>query len=156
MLKIADTIYSGFLFVSRIGEGLGPLALRLLLAYEFGEAGITKLRGSNWFADIKEAFPFPLNFVPVDVSWFLATWVELLGAVALVVGFATRFFSFSLMILTVVAIVAVHSGHGYTISGGGWKLPLIYLVLFVPLLLQGAGSLSVDRLIVWRWFRSKG
>ena len=156
MLNFAHKIYSGFLFTNRMGEALGPLALRLLLAYEFWESGVMKFYGENWFADIQSKFLFPLNFVPVGISWFLATWIELVGAVALAVGFATRFFSLSLMVLTVVALVAVHAGHGYNVGSGGWKLPLIYLVLFVPLLLQGAGSLSLDRLIVWRWFRSKG
>jgi putative oxidoreductase len=43
-----------------------------------------------------------------------------------------------------VAIAAVHAGHGYTIAEGGWKLPLIYLVMFLPLILSGPGKLSLD------------
>ena len=35
------------------------LGIRLLLAYEFGVAGLEKRRGGNGFADIQEAFPFP-------------------------------------------------------------------------------------------------
>ena len=133
--------------LSRLGEALAPLALRLLLAYEFGESGLEKLRGQNWFADIHGQFPFPFNVVPVDVSWFLATWSELFGALALVVGLATRFVSATLVVLTVVAWAAVHAGLGYNVCQNGWKLPLIYVVLFVPLLLNGAGSLSLDHLI---------
>jgi putative oxidoreductase len=45
---------------------------------------------------------------------------------------------------------------GYSISNkgyGNFKLPLIYLAAFVPLLLSGAGKLSVDALLArffWR------
>ncbi len=49
------------------GDYLWPLALRLILAWEFWESGITKLRGSNWFADIpwadwQKGFPWPFSY----------------------------------------------------------------------------------------------
>ena len=131
-----------------LGAYVSMLPLRLLLAYEFWESGVERFGGTNWFAEIQGQFPWPFNIVPVDVSWFLATWFELVGAVALVLGIGTRFFSASLVILTWVAIEAVHAGHGYTISEGGWKLPLMYLVMFLPLLLSGPGKLSLDHWIV--------
>ncbi len=59
--------------LDKAGEWLGLLGLRLLLAYEFWEAGLEKLRGENWFASIKDQFPFPFNLVPVEISWQLAT-----------------------------------------------------------------------------------
>jgi putative oxidoreductase len=139
--------------LERAGSWLAPLALRLLLAYEFGEAGLEKLHGENWFAGVQAEFPFPFNVLPADLSWFLATWSELLGAAALVVGFGTRFFSATLMLLTIVAWAAVHAGSGYNVCDNGYKLPLIYLVMFVPLLLNGAGRLSLDH---WLADRAKG
>ncbi len=66
------------------GGWLPPLALRLLLAYEFWTSGVEKFRGSNWFAEIQGQFPFPFNHVPVEISWHLATWFERIGPVALV------------------------------------------------------------------------
>lgn len=140
-----------FGFLNRIGEFLPQLGLRLLLAYEFWEAGIEKYNGENWFSHIQGDFPFPFNIVPVELSWFLATWSELLGAVALVIGLGTRFFSVSLVILTIVAWVSVHAGNGYNVCDNGFKLPLMYLVLFLPLIFSGPGKLSIDHLIAGRF-----
>lgn len=143
------------------GEMIPPLLLRLILAIEFGASGLEKFHGANWFQDI--AFPFPFNLLPADISWNIATYFEIAGAIALVLGIATRFFSISLIILTVVAILSVHWPSqitsltdlitGYRIIDeegdgfGNYKLPLIYIVMFLPLLFKGAGKLSVDYLI---------
>lgn len=135
------------------GAWLAPLGLRLLLAWEFWESGVEKFNGENWFADIQDRFPFPFSVLPVDLSWFLSTWFELLGAWALVLGLATRFFSLSLIVLTVVAWAAVHAGNGYNVCDNGWKLPLIYLVMFVPLLLTGPGKASLDHWLARRFAR---
>lgn len=127
-----------------------PLALRLLLAFEFWTSGVEKLQGSNWFSEIQDRFPFPLNLVPTEISWHLATWFELIGPLALVLGLATRFFAVSLSILTVVAIISVHAGLGYNVCDSGWKLPVIYMVMFLPLIFSGPGKLSLDH-----WIRLK-
>ena len=144
--------------LNQFGEWLPQLFLRLILAWEFGEAGLEKLHGSNWFADI--SFPFPFSLLPPDFSWGIATWFEIIGAIALALGVATRFFSLSLIILTIVAIAAVHWPAewsslselltGYRITDkagdgfGNYKLPLLFLLMLLPLLFSGAGKLSVD------------
>ncbi|MBI3778868.1 MAG: DoxX family protein [Gammaproteobacteria bacterium] len=133
--------------LDRTGAWLGPLGLRLLLAYEFWESGLEKWRGENWFADIQDRFPFPFNLVPVDLSWQISTWTELVAPIALVLGLGTRFAGASLIALTVVAWTSVHAGNGYNVCDNGFKLPLIYLVMFLPLLLSGPGKLSLDHLI---------
>ena len=150
--------------LNTVGEYLGPLGLRLLLAYEFWVAGVEKFRGENWFADIQDKFPFPFSAIPTELSWQMATWFEMIGALALVIGLATRFFSVSLAVLTLVAIAAVHwpaqwstlaelwQGFVVTDTGqGNFKLPLIYLVMFLPLILSGPGKLSLDHAIFKRF-----
>ncbi|MCP5278426.1 MAG: DoxX family protein [Thiobacillus sp.] len=136
--------------LNRAGAWLAPLGLRLLLAYEFWESGVEKFKGENWFADIQGQFPFPFNLVPPEISWQIATWSELIVPVLLVLGLGTRFASVSLIVLTVVAWASVHAGNGYNVCDNGFKLPLIYLVMFVPLLLNGAGKLSLDHWIAGR------
>ena len=144
--------------LNRIGEWLPQLFLRFILAWEFGEAGFEKLHGSNWFADI--SFPFPFNLLSPDISWGIATYFEIFGAFALALGLATRFFSLSLIILTIVAIAAVHwpaewnslseLWTGYRITDkagdgfGNYKLPLLLLLMLLPLLFSGAGKFSID------------
>ncbi len=147
--KICAT--QGFKLLDALGDRLGMLGLRLLLAYEFWQSGIEKFHGDNWFADIQSQFPFPFSAVPVDVSWFLSTWVELIGPVMLVLGLGTRFWAFSLLVLDIVAWIAVHAGNGYNVCDNGFKLPLMYLVMLVPLILSGPGKLSLDHWLRKRW-----
>lgn len=135
--------------------GFAPLTLRLLIAYEFLEAGLEKLSGENWFTDL--TFPFPFNLLPPDVSWGLSMGLEIIAPIALILGLATRFFSFALMILTIVAIAAVHwpaewhtlaqlwQGYAITDQGyGNYKLPLMYLFMLTSILFSGSGQLSLD------------
>jgi putative oxidoreductase len=152
--------------LTKLSDSVPQLFLRLILAWEFGESGFEKLHGTNWFADL--TFPFPFNLLPPDISWGISTFFEIVGAFALAFGFATRFFSISLMVLTVVAISAVHwpehwNSFGELLKGyrivdedgdgfGNFKLPTIYLVMFLPLLFGGAGKLSVDYWLKKKFF----
>ncbi|HEY5803637.1 MAG TPA: DoxX family protein [Lysobacter sp.] len=146
--------------VEGVGQWLSPLGLRVVLAWEFFEAGREKLQGDNWFADLGDKFPLPFSLLSANVNWTLATWFELVGSIALLLGIGTRYAAATLWVLTVVAIHAVHwpsdwsslseLWHGYAISNdgyGNYKLPLIYLVMLLPLMLNGAGRFSIDRLI---------
>lgn len=146
-------------------DWVAPLFLRLILAWEFYESGIAKLRGNNWFADIPWAdwqmgIPWPFSRLPVDLNWFLATWGELVFAMLLLFGLFTRFAAFSLIIITVVATAAVHwpaewSGlgelwQGYVITSdgeGNFKLPLLFVVMLLPLVFGGGGKISLDNLM---------
>ncbi|WP_189836479.1 HvfX family Cu-binding RiPP maturation protein [Sulfurirhabdus autotrophica] len=134
-----------------MGNYFPQLLLRLFLAYEFLESGLMKFNGTNWFSEIQSDFPFPFSIIPPEISWQIATWFELIGPVALILGLGTRFFSASLIILTIVAWVAVHAGNGYNFSNNGYKLALIYLIMFTPLLFKGAGKLSIDHLLSKRF-----
>lgn len=134
-------------FLDKLGEWLPQLGLRAIIAYEFWEAGVEKFNGENWFTDFRGEFPFPFSVLPADLSWFLATWTELVGSIAILVGFATRFSAASLIILDLVAWYSVHGGNGYNVCSNGFKLPLLYLILLLPLLMSGAGKASIDNFI---------
>jgi putative oxidoreductase len=157
LLNLADATIER---LEGIGTWLAPLGLRLILAWEFWEAGREKLAGTNWFADIQQQFPFPFDQLPVTLSWTLATWTELLAALALLLGLGTRVAAFALLVLTIVATAAVHwpegwstlseLARGYAITDrghGNFKLPLLFAVMLLPLILRGPGRLSLDALI---------
>ena len=150
--------------LNEAGHWIALLPIRLLLAWEFGTAGFKKLNGSNWFANVQENFPFPFNVIPVEISWFMATWAEILGAFALAIGLFTRFWAFSLIIVTIVAIAGVHwpddwnslaelwKGYAITNKGfGNYRIPLLFIAMLIPLVLSGPGRLSVDYLLAKRF-----
>ena len=146
-----------------VGLWVALISLRLILGWDFFESGLEKFNGDNWFADIQDQFPFPFNLVPPNISWQMATWFELLGGVALVIGLGTRFFSVSLLVLSVVAIASVHwpeawhtwgelaQGYVFTDKGfGNFKYPVVLMGMLWTLLWMGPGRLSADY-----WLRSR-
>lgn len=155
-----NLLSGGLRAVDLAGLWLAMLSLRVLLGWDFFESGLEKYQGENWFSDIQDKFPFPFGLLPPEISWQMATWFELIGGVALVLGLATRFFSLSLLILTVVAIASAHwpeswatlgelmQGYAFTDKGfGNFKLPVLFIGMLLPLILLGPGRLSVDHFI---------
>jgi putative oxidoreductase len=160
LLKLRQSVVD---VLNPTGDWIALLPIRLLLAWEYGRAGLMKYNGSNWFANVQDNFPFPFNVVPVEISWFLATWFEILGAIGLVLGLFTRFWAGSLIILTIVAIAGVHwpeewnslaeLWRGYTITDkgfGNFRIPLLFIAMLIPIALQGAGKVSVDHILTAR------
>ncbi len=105
---------------TRAVDFLAPLLLRLYLAPVFWMAGTQKLghfsSTVDWFgnADWGLGLPFPWLMAA------LATGTELIGAVCLTFGFATRWISFPLMMTMLVAIFSVHLENGWlAIAAGG-------------------------------------
>lgn len=150
--------------LSPAADWVALLPIRLLMAYEFGHAGLMKFNGDNWFGRYQDNFLFPFNYVPVEISWFLATWAEILGGICLFFGLFTRFWAFSLIILSIVAISAVHwpdnwdslaeLWKGYAISNkgyGNYRVPLLFIAMLIPLVFSGAGKLSLDKLLAKRF-----
>lgn len=142
------------------GQWLPPLALRLILFWEFWEAGLQKYNGNNWFGSIQQKFPFPFNKVPSDISWAMATYGELIASVLLLIGLFTRFAAMSIIIITAVATAAVHwpenwqslpelwQGYAITDKGyGNFKLPVLFIIMALPLLFSGGGKFSIDNFI---------
>lgn len=148
-----------------IGDWIWPLFLRLILGYEFYVAGTTKLNGNNWFAGRIDSFPQPFKSFGADFSWFAATWGELVFSVMLILGLFTRFAAFSLVVITVVAIMSIHwpadfgslaeLWKGYSVSRvveddvfrGNFRIPLLFLLMLFPLVFHGGGKFSVDSLL---------
>ncbi len=164
MLDFYDTLTAR---LRASGDYVWPLALRLILAWEFWEAGVTKLHGKNWFADIpwadwQKGFPWPFSTLPLDLNWLAATWGELVFALMLLFGLFTRFAAISLIVISAVAAAAVHwpaqwssyseLWQGYAITSkdgsGNFKLALLFIIMLLPLVFHGGGRLSLDHLLL--------
>ncbi len=141
------------------GDWVALLPIRLLMAYEFGTAGMKKFNGNNWFANYQDDFLFPFNVIPVEISWFMATWAEILGGFCLIFGLFTRFWALSLIVISLVAISGVHwpddwnslaeLWESYAISRksdahGNFRVPLLFIAMLFPLVFKGAGRISID------------
>lgn len=154
-------------FLNPAGDWVALLPIRLLMGYEFAKAGMMKFGASDtlygdvpsWFAG--KGFPFPFSLFSADFNWFIVTWVEIIGGIALFFGLFTRFWAFSLSIVTIVAILSTHwpaewsslaeLWDGYRITAkdgsGNFRVPLMFLVMLIPLVFTSAGKLSLDNIL---------
>jgi len=84
---------------------------------------------------------------------FLAICAEFFGGLGLILGFLTRIAAFGVGVNMLVAILMVHRQHGLFANwtgaqkGEGYEYHLLVLALVVAIIVQGAGALSLDRVI---------
>ena len=77
---------------------------------------------------------------------YVTFWAELLGGIALVAGFATRWVSLALIPILLGA-TWVHLGNGWVFSGanGGWEYPAFLIAVSLVQALLGDGAFAVSR-----------
>lgn len=80
--------------------------------------------------------------IPAFVAW-LVIIAETVGAMSLIVGFCTRFCAGSLALIMAAAVVFTFP-MGYMT---GYITPLLFLTLYAPMIVRGAGSWSADEVI---------
>lgn len=124
--------------VERLGrtpEALLLLLLRVGVAMVFWKAGQTKIQ--SWDSTIflfAEEYRVPL--LAPELAAYLATAVELGGAVALMVGLGTRFAALALLALVAVIQLFVYP----TL----WPDHLFWFAALLMVLVRGAGAWSLD------------
>lgn len=119
------------------------LAIRLVLAYGFWTTGMMKWKGISDVASWFESMGYPLP----TLNAYMAATTEVVGAVLLTLGFATRLISIPLIIVMLVAIFTVHIGNGFEAGSNGFEIPLYYLIMLFGLLVYGGGNISLTGLI---------
>ena len=105
--EIYDRVFS---WVSHL-DGVVSIILRLILAPVLIAAGWEKITGENWFSP--EILPFPFNVIPVDLSWFLASYTEFIGGICILLGLGTRLWALPLAVTMLVAAGSVHWDNGW-------------------------------------------
>jgi putative oxidoreductase len=121
---------------------LVPLILRLGLAAVFIFHGLEKVHpdkgfGSNWNPDI----PVPeAAKVPAQLA---TAWGELLGGVALAVGFLPRLAALGLIVIMAGAIATVTGKNGFGVLNHGWEYNMVLIVMAAAVFILGGGPLGV-------------
>ena len=77
---------------------------------------------------------------------YLTFWAELLGGIALVAGFATRWVALALIPILIGA-TWVHIGNGWVFSAanGGWEYPVFLIAVSLVQSLLGDGAYAFSR-----------
>jgi putative oxidoreductase len=113
--------------------------------------GAQKLLG--WFGGF--GFDGSMGFFTgtIGLPWilgFLVILIEFFGAISIILGFATRVWSFAIVVLTVGIIQTSHSQFGFFMNwmgnqkGEGFEYFILMLGLSVSLIASGAGRYSID------------
>ncbi|MFZ1660581.1 MAG: DoxX family protein [Paracoccaceae bacterium] len=89
-------------------------------------------------------------FESIGLPGFLAYLViaaELLGGIALIVGYKTRIVSLGLILVLLGAIFTVHLSAGFFFSNanGGWEYPAFWAVTLLVLSLLGDGTYALGK-----------
>ncbi|WP_409275917.1 DoxX family protein [Neobacillus sp. SCS-31] len=122
---------------------IGALILRVVLGFLFFYHGLVKFQGGientvGWFDSIG---------IPGFMAYVVAL-VELLGGIALIIGFATKIVSVLFVVLMIGAIVSVKFAVGLLGNGqmAGYELDLAFMAMAAALAFTGSNLYSVDSL----------
>jgi putative oxidoreductase len=90
-----------------------------------------------------------------------AILTEFAGAIALIAGLLGRVAALFIAIEMIVAVALVHLPFGFFMNwsgmqaGEGFEYHILLVAMVIPIVVRGAGALSVDRSVA-RWLRSHG
>jgi putative oxidoreductase len=120
---------------------LVALVARLSMAGVFWQSGRTKVEGFRVTDIAVELFrnEYQLPLIDPGAAAHLAAFAEHVFPLLLVVGFATRYAALALLVMTLVIQIFVYPDAWPT--HGTWAACLLLLMM------RGAGTLSVDRLL---------
>ncbi len=121
-----------------IKNSIVPLLLRFGLAVVFIYHGYQKVGsgdlGTNWMPG-----PDPLP----GIAQLAIAWGELIGGLALAVGFLTRFAALGIIAIMAGAVATVHGVKGFALPG--YEYNFVLIVMAACLVLGGPGPFAVDR-----------
>ena len=130
------------------------LILRVVLGVIFFAHGAQKVLG--WFGGygLKGTVAYFVSMgMPAPVA-YLTCFIEFLSGTGLLVGFLARLCGLGVAAIMIGAMVTVHWQHGFFLNaelkpgkGHGIEYTLALLAMGLAVLIDGAGALSIDRLL---------
>ncbi|MFN8521344.1 MAG: DoxX family protein [Chloroflexota bacterium] len=133
---------------------LGLLVIRLAVGLVFAAHGAQKAFGMwggpgmvGWTGAMEH-----MGFQPARYWAMGSTAVELVGGIALAIGFLTPIAAAALVGHAIVIILKVHVPKGFWNSKGGFEFPMVLLAGAIGILLIGPGGISIDGLLGFRLF----
>ena len=124
------------------------LLARLGFGVIFLVHGLQKLT-VNGYAGTKAGFDGMDVPVPA-VTAFIATWVEILGGISLILGLFVPVFGVLLFLDMLGAYLFVHMGNGVYVTDGGWELVGALGLGSLLLAAVGSGAFGLDRFLAPR------
>lgn len=127
-------------------NGYGSLIARLALGLVMLPHGLQKAFGLFGGPGFEGTMGFLTGMgIPAAVA-ALVIIGESVGAVALILGFCTRFCAAALAVIMLGAIILVHAASGF-FAPSGYEYHLLAIGLGLVLVIQGGGAWSLDMLL---------
>ncbi|MGV6858625.1 MAG: DoxX family protein [bacterium] len=132
-----------------VTEGMANFLLRGPIGLIFMAHGARKLFGAFGGEGLQATVNAMAQLVgePSMVYAVAVGSVEFVGGILLMLGLLVRPAAFSLMVVMMVAIRAVHWEHGLFLSAGGYEFALSLMAACAALAFGGAGKYSLDAYI---------
>jgi len=83
---------------------------------------------------------------PAYVVACIAIFLEIVGAVCIILGLLTRPFA-ALLVIEFLIIVKSHLNAGWSVGAGGAEFAFLWLVALIYILIRGGGPYSVDAML---------
>lgn len=145
---ITDKYYYIFAKSERYIASLWDLMARICLFDVFFQSGWLKLANAingNWYVTVfLFKYEHPIPYIPAQIAAVLGTFNELFFGGLILLGLASRFSAFILLVMTfIIEFTYTHSPDHY-----------LWIFLLTSLLLRGGGKISLDYIIELLFFQS--
>lgn len=137
MVRLGATAIAGINFLAPLFD----LGLRLWVARVFWNSGMQKT--ASWDSTLMLfEYEYAVPLLPYDVAAYLATGVELVAPVLLVLGLGTRAGALALFVLNYVAAISYPD-----INIAGIKDHMLWGTMLAITFFHGPGKISVDHFV---------
>ena len=132
--------------------GFGITGLRILIGIILMAHGSQKLFGifGGYGLEGTGQYMASLGLNPGYLMALMSGSAEFFGGLALFLGLLARPAALVVIVMLVVAILSVHIHNGLFMANNGYEFGLALIAGAVAVLFEGAGRLSLDRLIARR------